>query len=147
MVYTVKIEQTCHYPNRMKYIAETDSFIEKAAESLSHQRNVPQPYGWIKESGTPPGDHLDVIVMTDKEYELGEEDRVKIIGVFKRNDGDHKLVGVLENRDINDFSELTEEEKGDMHRLNPREGAGEGWFGRECAEEIVKGFFNKKRGT
>lgn len=42
--------------------------------------------------------------MTDKEYELGDEDRVKIIGVFRRNDGDHKLVGVPEDRNISDFS-------------------------------------------
>ena len=84
--------------------------------------------------------------MTDKEYELGDEDRVKIIGVFKRNDGDHKLVGVLENRNINDFSELTEGEKGDLRRLYPREGAGEGWFGRECAEETVREFFDRKTG-
>lgn len=144
MVYTVKIEQTYHYPNRMKYIAQTDSFMEKAVESLSHKRNVRQPYGWIKESGTPPCAHLDVIVMTDKEYELGEEDRVKIIGVFKRNDGDHKLVGVLENRDVNDLSELTEGEKGDLRRFYPREDVGEGWFGREHAEEIVREFFRRK---
>ena len=145
MVYTVKIEQTYHYPNRMKYISQSDSFIEKNAKSLSYERNVRQPYGWIKESGTPPDEHLDVIVMTDKEYELGDEDRIKIIGVFKRNDGDHKLVGVLEDRDINDFSELTETEKGDMHRLYPREDVGEGWFGREYAEEILREFFNKKK--
>ena len=144
MVYTVKIEQTYRYPNRMKYISQTDSFIEKDVKSLSYERNVRQPYGWIKETGTPPCDHLDVIVMTDKEYELGDEDRVKIIGVFKRNDGDHKLVGVLENREINDFSELTETEKGDLHRLYPRESVGEGWFGRECAEEILREFFNSK---
>lgn len=144
MIYTVKIEQTYHYPNRIKYIAETDSFIEKDVKSIFYARNVRQPYGWIKESGTPPCEHLDVIVMTDKEYELGDEDRIKIIGVFKRNDGDHKLVGVLEDRDINDFSELTEAEKEDMHRLYPREDAGEGWFGRECAEEILREFFGKK---
>ena len=141
MIYTVKIEQTYHYPNRMKYIAQTDSFVEKNTKSLFHERNIRQPYGWIKESGTPPCDHLDVIVMTDKEYELGEEDRIKIIGVFRRNDGDHKLVGVPVDRDINDFSELTEAEKEDMHRLYPREDAGEGWFGRECAEEILREFF------
>ena len=82
--------------------------------------------------------------MTDREYELGDEDRVKIIGVFKRNDGDHKLVGALEGRDIRDISELAEREKEDLHRLYPREDAGEGWFGRECAEEIVKGFFDRK---
>ena len=145
MVYTVKIEQTYHYPNRMKYIAQTDSFIEKDAESLSHKRNVRQPYGWIKESGTPPGDHLDVIVITDKEYELGEEDRVKIIGVFKRNDGDHKLVGVLEDRPIEDLSQLTETEKEDLHRLYPRADAGEGWFGSDCAREVLSTFFDRKK--
>lgn len=144
MVYTVKIEQTYHYPKRMKYISQSDSFIEKDAKSLSYERNVRQPYGWIKESGTPPEEHLDVIVMTDKEYELGDEDHIKIIGVFKRNDGDHKLVGALVDRDIDDFSELTETEKEDMHRLYPREDLGEGWFGRECAEEILREFFNKK---
>lgn len=144
MVYTVKIEQTYHYPNRMKYIAETDSFVKKDSKSLSYVRNVRQPYGWIKESGTPPCRHLDVIVMTEKEYELGDEDRINIIGVFKRNDGDHKLVGVLEDRNISDFSELTETEKEDMHRFYPREDAGEGWFGRECAEEILREFFGKR---
>ena len=144
MVYTVKIEQTYHYPHRMKYISQTDSFMEKDVESLAHKRNVRQPYGWIKESGTPPGNHLDVIVMTDKEYELGEEDRVRIIGVFKRNDGDHKLVGVLENRDVHDISDLTEAEKGDLRRFYPREDTGEGWFGRECAEDLLKEFFGRK---
>lgn len=144
-VYTVKIEQTYHYPNRMKYLSQTDSFVEKDVKSIFHARNVCQPYGWIKESGMPPCDHLDVIVMTDKEYELGEEDRIKIIGVFKRNDGDHKLVGALEDRNINDFSELTETEKEDMHRLYPKERAGEGWFGRECAEEILNTYFKEHR--
>lgn len=144
-VYTVKIEQTYHYPNRMKYLSQTDSFVEKDVKSIFYARNVRQPYGWIKESGTPPCDHLDVIVMTDKEYELGEEDRIKIIGVFRRNDGDHKLVGALEDRNINDFSELTETEIEDMHRLYPKERAGEGWFGRECAEEILGTYFNAHR--
>ena len=145
MVYTVKIEQTFAYPNRMKYIAKTDSFIEKDCKSLSYIRNVRQPYGWIKESGTPPREHLDVIVMTDKEYELGDEERIKVIGVFCRNDGDHKLVGVIECRDINNFSELTDTEKEDLHRLYPREDIGEGWFGREHAEKIIRGFFEIRR--
>lgn len=144
-VYTVKIEQTYQYPNRMKYIPQTDSFVEKDVKSLSYERNVRQPYGWIKESGTPPCEHLDVYVMTQKEYRLGDEDRIRIIGVFRRSDGDHKLVGVLEDRDVNDFSELTQGEKEDMHRLYPREDPGEGWFGRECAEEIIREFFRRKK--
>lgn len=145
MIYTVKIEQTYAYPNRMKYLSETNSFIEKKGTSLFYQRNIRQPYGWIKESGTPPCDHLDVIVMTDKKYELGDEDRIRVIGVFCRNDGDHKLVGIPEDREINDFSELTDTEKEDMHRLYPRANTGEGWFGRERAEQIIATFFAKKK--
>lgn len=67
-----------------------------------------------EKSGTPPCKHLDVIVMTDKEYERGDKDCIKIVGVFQRNDG-------------------------------------EGWFGRECAEEIIHlfcdrfGFFQENR--
>lgn len=145
MIFTVKIEQTYHQPNRMKYIAQTDSFIEKNVKSLSYERNVRQPYGWIKESGTPPCEHLDIYIMTDEEYRLGDEVRVKVIGVFRRNDGDHKLVGVLEDREIEDFSQLTEAEKGDLHRLYPREDPGEGWFGRQCAEELIREFFGRKK--
>lgn len=37
-VYTVKIEQTYQYPNRMKYIPQTDSFVEKDVKSLSYER-------------------------------------------------------------------------------------------------------------
>lgn len=145
MIFTAKIEQTFAYPKRMKYIAKTDSFIEKDCDSLSYVRNVRQPYGWIKESGTPPCEHLDVIVMTDKEYELGDEEKVRIIGVFCRNDGDNKLVGVPLDRQIDDFSQLGETEKEDMHRLYPKEDKGEGWFGREKAEEIIEKFLSRTR--
>lgn len=145
MIYTAKIEQTFAYPKRMKYIAQTGSFIEKDCDSLSYVRNVRQPYGWIKESGTPPCEHLDVIIMTDKEYRLGDEERIKIIGVFCRNDGDNKLVGVLESSSINDLPELSGTEREDLHRLYPKEAPGEGWFGRETAEGIIKDFFAKKK--
>ncbi len=145
MIFTAKIEQTMEYPKRMKYLAQTDSFVEKDCDSLSYVRNVPQPYGWIKESGTPPCGHLDVIIMTDKKYRLGDEERVKIIGVFCRNDGDNKFVGVCENSDIEDFSELPEKEKADLHRLYPREEEGEGWFDRKIAEKMIKEYFQKKK--
>lgn len=149
MIFTAKIEQTYAYPNRMKYIAETDSFIEKPVESLPHARNFKQPYGWIKESGTPPCDHLDVIVMTDKEYALGEEDKVKLIGVFYRSDGDHKLVSVCIDRGVDDISELSDTEQEDLRRLYPRvdKEKGEGWYGREKAEAVIAEFFSEKKET
>lgn len=143
MIYTAKIEQTFAYPKRMKYIAKTDSFIEKGSDSLSYVRNVHQPYGWLVESGTPPCEHLDVIVMTDKVYALGDTERVRIIGVFLRNDGDNKLVAVPLDRDIDDFSMLNECEKEDMHRLYPGKYKGEGWFGKEAAEQVINDFFSR----
>lgn len=145
MTFTAKIEQTYSCPKRMKYIAKTDSFIEKDCDSLSYVRSVRQPYGWIKESGTPPCEHLDVIVMTDRECTLGEEIRVNIVGVFLRCDGDNKLVGVPLERDVSDFSELTETERQDMRRLYPRKYPGEGWFGREEAERVVNDYFSRKK--
>lgn len=145
MLYTVKIEQTDRQPNRMKYIPQTDSFVEKAVKSLSYERDVHQPYGWILESGTPPCEHLDCYVMTDTEYRLGDEVRVRIVGVFRRNDGDHKLVGVPVERQVQDFFQLTEAEQQEMRRLYPREDPGEGWFGRQQAEQIVREFFGRKK--
>ena len=143
MIYTAKIEQTSAYQKRMKYIAETDSFIQEEYDSLFYARNFMQPYGWIKESGTPPNKHLDVLIMTGKEYSLGDEERVRIIGVFCRNDGDNKLVSVPVSREIKDLSELSESEREDLHRLYPRADKGEGWFGNDAAEKVIKVFFEK----
>lgn len=90
--------------------------------------------------------------MTDKEYEPGDEDRIKIFGVFKRNDGDHKLVGVLEDRDMNDFSEFFNNNKRktimmvqhteSQHHINGMIGAWGDWElterGKKQAYEVGK---------
>ncbi len=143
MQFTAKIEQTFAYQKRMKYIAETDSFIAKDCDSLGYVKNVRQPYGWITESGTPPEPHLDVYIMTERDFQLGDEVEVRIIGVFRRIDGDHKLVGVTSDRNISDFSELSDSEKEDMRRLYGGKYEGEGWFGRDIAEEIIDAFFKE----
>lgn len=142
MLFTARIEQTFDCPMRMKYIPETDSFIEKDCYSLAYTRKVPEPYGWIVESGTPPQRHLDVIIMTDRKYALGETDSVRVIGVFCRNDGDNKLVAVPIERNIYDFAQLTDVEKEDMHRLYPKEDPGEGWFGADMAKEVIDAFYS-----
>ena len=54
---------------------------------------------------------LHMVVETDVDYELGEEAAVRVIGVFRRNDGDHKFVVVESERKIEDFSELEKEER------------------------------------
>lgn len=145
MIYTAVIEQTFAYPKRMRYIPATGTFVEKEQDSLSFIRDFHQPSGWIKESGTPPCEHLDVIVMTDRQHELGDEVQVKIVGVFCRNDGDHKLIAVTADRAVDDISGLTEAEIADLHRLYTRVDKGEGWFGRERAGQVVSDFFSRKK--
>lgn len=140
MLYTIKIEQTFEYPNRMKYTADTGTFIDEGAPSLSYQRGVRRPYGWLTESGAPPRAHL---LVSTRRYALGDEERVRVIGVFCRNDGDNKLVTVPLDSPVEDFSQLPAEVKEDFHRLYPREAPGEGWFGRARAEEIINAYFEK----
>lgn len=145
MTFTAKIEQTFEYKKRMRYLPREDSFAEKECMSLAAERGFVYPSGWIKESGTPPCEHLDVIVMTDRKCELGDELAVRVIGVFVRNDGDHKLVSVPEERSENDLSELPQEETYDLNRLYRPLFTGEGWFGRDRAEQIVSGYFSRRR--
>ena len=145
MLYTAKIEQTSANPKRMHYMPNTDTFEAKDCESLSYIRNVPQPSGWIKESGTPPCEHLDVIVMTDGVCRLGQEIPVRVIGVFCRSDGDSKLIAVPADRSETEFSQLSDREKEDLRRLYPKLGEGEGWFGRERAEQVISGFFSRRK--
>lgn len=132
------VEQTDKYPRRMVYDAVEKVFHESEYASLMYVRKFSKPYGWIKESGTPPEPHWDCMLMTDAEKELGDEVEIKVIGVFKRKDGDHKYIVVETARDIEDYAQLSDGEKEELSRLYPRIDAGEGWFGREEAEECMK---------
>ena len=99
----------------------------------------------MKGSGTPPEEHLDVFLLSQEHCFLGDELPIKIVGVFKRNDGDHKLIAVSPERDETDFSQLPEHEKNDLHKLYPRVDDGEGWFGTETAEEVIANFMKNGR--
>lgn len=138
MFYTMVIEQTKAYPKRMEYVPETNSFQETDSYSLFHVRNFHQPYGWIKESGTPPQPHWDVILMSDKDFNLGDEVEVQIIGVFMRNDGDHKYLAVEKTRGIDDIEQLEQSEKEDLTRLYSCRHEGEGWFGKDAAKRTME---------
>jgi len=127
------VEQTRHYPMRMLYDPVTKSFSTSEYEFLGHARAFTKPYGWIRESGTPPGPHWDCMLMSDREFELGDEVAVRVVGLFKRNDGDHKYVAVEASRPVRDLAELSREEMEELLRFYPRARDGEGWFGREEA--------------
>lgn len=137
MSYTMVVEQTKAYPKRMIYIPETKSFQKSAYDSLFYVRKFDYPYGWMKESGTPPSPHWDVLLMSDRDFELGDEVKIRVIGVFMRKDGDHKYIAIEDARDIQDFAQLSQKEKEDLKRLYPRINEGEGWFGKEVAERAM----------
>ncbi|MCK9524929.1 MAG: inorganic diphosphatase [Limnochordia bacterium] len=139
-MFHVVIEQTSAYENRMEYDPETQMFFATEFKSLFFARRCPYPYGWLKESGAPPGPHLDVILVSLGAYDLGSEVEVRIIGCFLRGDGDHKLVCVPLERLETDFPHLPVGAKDDLRRLYPRIGEGEGWFGADRAREIVERF-------
>lgn len=140
-MYTMIIEQTNEYAKRMKYNPVDKSFVETEHDSLFHIRKCPYPYGWIKESGTPPQNHLDVILISNDSYSLGTEVEIKCIGVFLRADGDHKLISVPKNNHrVEDLSDLTDEEMTYLQNLYPSVSAHEGWHGKEQANRIIKRF-------
>lgn len=128
------VEQTKDYSKRMVYHPETNTFSESEKESLAHARGFDYPYGWVKESGTPPAPHCDCMLMSTKEYNLGDEVEIKLIGMFKRKDGDHKYIAVESGREISDYAELSNVEKEALCRLYPRVGEGEGWLGKKEAD-------------
>ena len=132
------VEQTFRYPKRMIWRPEERRFVESGRNSLLYDRGFFYPYGWIKESGTPPDPHCDCILMSQRDCELGDEIDIRIIGVFLRADGDHKYVVVEKQRAVEELAELTEEERRALYRLYPRIGEGEGWFGRERAQECYE---------
>ena len=139
------IEQTKEYKKRISYDPETNTFSEMEYDCLFHQRGFTHPYGWLKGSGTPPKEHLDVFLLSQENCSLGDELPIKIVGVFKRNDNDHKLIAISPERDETDFSQLPESEKNDLYRLYPKVYDGEGWFGTETAREIITEFMKNGR--
>jgi len=144
-MYRIIIEQTKDYPKRMQYDPKSNIFQATEYDSLLYVRGVTFPYGWLKESGTPPGEHFDAILISGERYDLGEELPIRIIGVFKRSDNDHKLVAVDEKRQETDLAELSSDELSELYKLYPRidKNAGEGWFGAKTADEVIKYFMQR----
>ena len=131
------VEQTRDHPMRMEYDPQAGTFRETEYRSLAAVRGFTNPYGWIKESGTPPQPHWDCILLSDGEFSLGNEVEIRVIGVFQRADGDHKYIAVEHLRKISDLSEITDEEREQLQKLYPKVREGEGWFGAERATALL----------
>ena len=68
----------------------------------------------------------------------------KIIGYFRRNDADHKVLGIEPYSTISDISELPPEVLQGLWRLYSGKYEGEAWIGRESAEQVFLSFVAEK---
>lgn len=133
------VEQLGSQKYRMRYNATHGTFIETDQRFLGYARGFVGIYGWIVGYGTPPREHLDVIVPTGTRYSLGDGVPIRIIGCFMRNDNDHKFVGVELHRMENTLCELPDEDSQMLRRLYPKVRNGEAWLEREDAVELILG--------
>lgn len=134
------IEQTQNYQNRVKYDPNSKTFFETDLMSLFFARNFPYPYGWLVESGTPPDAHLDVILVSEEDYELGDLLEIKVIGVFIRKDQDHKLIAVRTCDGVDTIRNLSPVALEALMRLYPQVDEGEGWFDEIKAMAVIDNF-------
>lgn len=144
MITKMRIEQTPDSEFRTKYDPNTDEFHATAYRCRSFERGCEGYYGWLVETGTPPEPHLDVLLLSDEKYRIGDIVMCKVIGYFHRIDADHKLLGIEAYSTINDISELPSEVFRSLLRLYSGKYKGEAWLGRERAEHVYLSFVARK---
>jgi inorganic pyrophosphatase len=136
--YYAIVEQRAKDEYRNSYDPEKEKFEITKHKSLLFKRKFAGVYGWLDGYGNPPTRHLDVLVITNYDYDLGSRIEIKVIGVFLRNDNDNKLVAVDCSRCENEINELPTNEYCMIKGLYPQVDKGEGWFGREMAEKKIE---------
>jgi hypothetical protein len=127
------------YNFRLMYDKATQSFIEK---SIEHYYALDESdfgiYGWIEGYGSPPNKHKDVIMITYSKPKLGEIIEGKLIGVFYRCDGDHKLICIDPNRNIDDLIDLESSEKRKLLSKYSGKYKGDAWLGKIDAISVLQ---------
>jgi inorganic pyrophosphatase len=138
----VIVEQPRDEPIRLAYDPATRTFQPTTYKSLMYHRGFRGAYGWIGGSGTPPGPHFDVMLLTDQNPRPGDVLEGYICGVFFRRDGDYKFVVLdVELRhtvSFPDLSALDEETYKNLTGIYPEIGEGEGWLGAAVAHEYLR---------
>lgn len=138
MIIKIVVEITPNYNFRWKYSEELNSFVEKECITMySRDHFFKGIYGWVVGYGQPPQPHSDVLIITNKKASLGEIISGKIIGAFIRCDGDHKILCVEPDREIEDFDELPEDEKKMLKAIYPGKYPGDAWVGQALAIKIL----------
>lgn len=68
---------------------------------------MPVTYGYIENAVNKTElDNVDVIIFSNKHHKTGDEIDVEIIGLFNREDGDHKVIAIDESVSYKEFLEV-----------------------------------------
>ena len=138
----VIVEQPPGVQYRLDYHREDDTFRPTTALSLFYDRGFSGAYGWIGGLGTPPDPHLDVILVTRTAVRSGNVVAAYPVGVFFRNDQDHKVVALdaalWTRSEAPDLADLDEADQHELRALYPRIDPGEGWHGAAEARRLCQ---------
>ncbi len=139
MILNAVVEIIPNVQKRWVYSSKLKCFVTKEHKTrMMGKRAFEGFYGWVDGYGTPPNHHIDVIVLTKKKVEYGDFIKTKLIGVFKRCDGDHKLICIDFDRVEDDLNELADFEKNQVFRIYDGNFEGDEWLGKEGALKILE---------
>lgn len=128
MIVEYIVEQCIGDFFRNKYDPFSNNFIQTIDEFLYTKRGFIGLSGWIKGYGTPPDPHLDIIILTRRNSILGSTSKAKTVGVFQRDDGDNKFIGIECFRIEHNFSELPIDEQEMLKNIFKIKHKNEGFF-------------------
>jgi len=73
---------------------------------------MPINYGYLENTLNPiEKDDVDVVIFSNKLYKTGDKVEVEIIGMFNREDGDHKVLAVDDSMKIESFEDILPTER------------------------------------
>ena len=121
----------------MRYDRANGVFLPTPDRYLGYQRGFTGVYGWIVGYGTPPDRHLDVFVPTEAVYSLGQKVAIRIVGCFRRGDGDHKLIAVESSRPEQTLSGLPQPERSMLDAIYPEIREGDAWLEHDDAVDLI----------
>lgn len=135
------IEQPRMEELRLEYDPATGTFAPSGVRSLPYVRNVDAAYGWVVGFGEPPHPHFDVLVLTEAQPPAGAVLEVMPCGLFRRGDGDHKLIAIDARATppygLVNLTDLPADVLAMVKGLYPRVDPGEGWYGQEQARAFL----------
>ena len=138
----VVIEQPPQEKYRIKYNDKTKLFSRTSVPSYYYLRKFSWWYGWISGTGPPPNSHCDAILISEKNWDIGDIVTGYLIGVFtKKHDYKYLIIEVEQaiKKNVFDLHDLPAIVLNELFRLYTHPLPEEKWLGKSIArKELFK---------